>query len=298
MRFSVVTTVFNGEDFIERAVESVVSQVFKDYEYIIVDNGSTDATGEKLKILCKKYSDYGIKIVSVSQNLGIGGGRNHGAKFAKGEYICFLDADDLWYDSKLLEVERSIQGTNYDVICHWEHHVCGSKMTEGKYRDVNNNDAYLDFLTNGNCLSTSAVAVRKNKFCEAGGFSEQLVSGEEDFDCWLRLANTGAVFHMIHKYLGQWIIRNDSASAKVKVHTDAILNMLDSHYAELSRREKDVDIRRIRKNLRARLLCGCGRVLSKNRDKEEGEIYYRKALKENPFYIKAFGGILLNWLHL
>ena len=104
--FSVVTSAYNAQAFILRALESVKNQTEKDYEYIIIDNGSEDDTFAIIKRFAEQNSQMDIKLYHFKENLGISGGRNAGIERSKGKYICFLDADDYWYENKLEEIKR------------------------------------------------------------------------------------------------------------------------------------------------------------------------------------------------
>jgi glycosyltransferase involved in cell wall biosynthesis len=96
---SVVITTFNGKDrgFLGEAVESVLNQTFKDFELIIVDDGSSDNT----KSFCKKYLKNRNVRYFFQENRGVSAARNLGIKKSSGEYVAFLDDDDVWSPRKL-----------------------------------------------------------------------------------------------------------------------------------------------------------------------------------------------------
>jgi len=95
---SIVIPMYNAQDYIEETVQSVISQSYQDWEMIIVNNASTDRSIE----LIEKIEDPRIRVITLSQNSGgPAKPRNEGVKDAKGEYIAFLDADDLWTPDKL-----------------------------------------------------------------------------------------------------------------------------------------------------------------------------------------------------
>jgi glycosyltransferase involved in cell wall biosynthesis len=117
---SVVTAVYNGEEFIADCIESVIAQTYSDWEYIIVDDGSTDGTE---RIVAGYLSDKRILYIK-QENSGCSNARNRGIASAKGDYIAVLDADDLFYPQKLekqVEYMKSAPacialGSNADVI--------------------------------------------------------------------------------------------------------------------------------------------------------------------------------------
>ena len=100
MQVSIITCVYNMEQYLERCISSVLSQSFDDYELILINDGSTDKTG----LICKKWADEDERIKYISKdNEGLGASRNLGIQLAKGEYVAFLDADD-WLDPYFLEL--------------------------------------------------------------------------------------------------------------------------------------------------------------------------------------------------
>lgn len=113
-RFTIIICCYNVEDYISRAIDSVLSQNYKNYELVIADDCSTDNTME----VVKKYSNEQIKIVKTPKNTGTAGGtRNEGLKIANGEYIIFLDGDDKLYDENVLgEIDKIIGQDTPDIV--------------------------------------------------------------------------------------------------------------------------------------------------------------------------------------
>lgn len=294
--FSVITSAYNAQDFILTALNSVKAQEEADYEYIVVDNGSNDNTLKLIACFIAENPQMNIRLVHFDVNQGISGGRNAGLEKALGQYVCFLDADDYWYANKLSSVKEAIENNKgYNVFCHWENHVENQSSVLGAYRDVDNRDAYRDLLFNGNCLSTSAMTIETTLIKESGGFSIKLVMGEEDYDCWLRLARNGARFYMIKKPLGVWLIRQDSISSKHIKHTYAVIDMLQPHYdCFLAYTENKLLAKKMRRRTKARNLCGCGRAVSLAGDRKTGSELYKKAIKADKTFLKAYAGLVLN----
>lgn len=297
--FSVVTSAYNAQDFIRRSVESVINQSYDNYEYIIVDNGSTDET---LTII-KKYEEEFPKIIRVlhlDQNQGISGGRNYGIENAKGDYVCFLDADDFWEEGKLASVDKAIgDHSECNIFCHWEYHLRENVKTIAEYRKVDIANPFCDLLVNGNCLSTSAMSIKKDLLIKTGGFDKNLVSGEEDFDLWLRLTRLGGKIYMIDEPLGYWVIRNDSVSAKFLPHTESVVEVLNKYFGLLCKEMcGDKCILKKWKSTVAGTYCSCGRRLSMRGDRKNAFVMYKKAIATCPSYLKSYAGILLNIIHL
>ena len=115
--FSVVIPTYNHEVFLEKAVKSVLTQTFSDYEIIIIDNYSNDNTENLIKNLNNKN----IKFIKNRNHGIIAKSRNIGIEQSKSEWIAFLDSDDIWRQEKLKVLFNFIKNNNnYDVICNNE----------------------------------------------------------------------------------------------------------------------------------------------------------------------------------
>lgn len=113
MFFSIILPVYNGAHFLPQAIESVLSQTFKDYELIIINDGSTDPTFE----ICQCYSSLDTRIQVVNKkNAGVSVARNKGLDVAKGEYILFIDSDDVLYVDALAMLHRKLIDVPLDYL--------------------------------------------------------------------------------------------------------------------------------------------------------------------------------------
>lgn len=125
-RFSIIIPTYNAGKYIEQCIESVLTQTFKDYELIVIDDCSTD-DGEILKRLQKNPN---IIFDKTPRNLRSGGARNLGIQRAKGEYIIFLDSDDALYDNKTLEkINETIGNDNPDIVYTGFQFIGGENIT-------------------------------------------------------------------------------------------------------------------------------------------------------------------------
>ncbi len=181
---SVVIPVYNGEKTIRETLESLLNQTFKDFEAIVINDGSQDATLD----VVASFKDSRIKVFSYP-NSGPSASRNRGIALASGEYISFLDADDLWTSDKLEAQLQALQAYPEAALAYsWTDFINESNqfLRRGSYINVTG-DVYkhlllTDFLENG-----SNPLVRKKALEEVGEFDESLTHGE-DWDMWLRLA--------------------------------------------------------------------------------------------------------------
>lgn len=181
--FSVIIPSYNRSSLLREALDSVFSQTFTDYEVIVVDDGSTDNTLEILK-------NYGDKIKVLQQrNSGPGAARNHGAKEAKGEFLTFIDSDDIWFPWTL----KILHDVILEKKCSW---IAGSIMRfTGEKIDITKYDKPLEITKYTDYLSASkipywigcgATAFNRTSFIDAGCFNDGKINAE-DSDLWLRL---------------------------------------------------------------------------------------------------------------
>ena len=182
---SVVIPVYNGEKTIRETIESVLNQTFKDFELIAIDDGSTDKTVE----IINRIQNSRIKVFSYP-NAGLSASRNRGIAQAIGEYISFIDADDLWTPDKLEAQLKALQeNPQADVAYSWTDCIdeSGKFLRRGGYITVTGNVyerlLLVDFVEGG-----SNPLIRKHVFTEVGGFDESF-NAVEDWDMWLRLAS-------------------------------------------------------------------------------------------------------------
>lgn len=184
-KVSVVIPAYNAAPFIHRAVDSVLSQTFADFELLVVDDGSSDDT---LRVLAR----YGDRLRALPQrNSGPAAARNHGLSAACGEYVAFLDADDHWLPEKL---ERQVQlmERRPDVgFCSTATAVVNpAGEIVGSWPCRPDAAPFPDVLFTQSSLisgSTSGVLARRKLIESLGGFDETL-RGFEDPDLWIRLS--------------------------------------------------------------------------------------------------------------
>jgi len=179
---SVIIPTHNRWPMLGEAVESVCRQGYKEYELIIVDDGSDDVTAVRLK-------DYGARISVLRQpRKGVASARNLGVCHARGEYLCFLDSDDLWLPRKL-EAQMAFMKAGPGVrICQTEEIWIrnGVRVNPKVKHRKPSGDIFRPSLEL--CLvSPSSVMMTRELFEEVGGFDESLPVCE-DYDLWLRVA--------------------------------------------------------------------------------------------------------------
>jgi glycosyltransferase involved in cell wall biosynthesis len=188
---SVVVPVFDAQQFLPAALESILSQTLSDWELIAIDDGSTDRSLAILRSFAAK--DSRIRIIS-RENRGIERTLNEGIELAGGEFIARMDADDIAMPERLalqLEFMRAhkdvvLLGGGYLLIDSW-----GRELTTRR-PPTNNSDLQKQLLGGQNPFCHSLVIMRRAAVKRVGGYSTDLPAGE-DIDLWLRMGEIGQV---------------------------------------------------------------------------------------------------------
>ena len=178
---SVIIPTYNRYNFIKEALNSVFSQTYKKLEVIVVDDGSTDET-EKIT---GEFPE--IIYLSHKKNMGVAAARNTGIKASSGEFITFLDSDDLWLPEKIeKQVDFFKKNPDYPVVQTEETWIKNGKKVNP--RKIHKKEGgYIFERSLKLCLiSPSAVMMKRELFDEVGLFDENLKAAE-DYDLWLRI---------------------------------------------------------------------------------------------------------------
>ena len=192
---SVIIATKNGGRFLARSIDSIEKQSEKNFEVIIISDGSTDDTVSIAKKLAETRSF--IKIVDLEKNIGPGLARNLAVKEAHGQYIVLLDDDDEWLDKNKIEIQKKFLIENPDYV------LVGADLTEFVSEDGKPLSVFKPKKDDGSIRSriliynqfiTSSVMFRKNAFEKVGGFADMRLA--EDYDLWLRLAQQGKVANL------------------------------------------------------------------------------------------------------
>ncbi|CAD5937884.1 glycosyltransferase [Planktothrix agardhii] len=181
---SVIIPAYNAEKTIEETIYSVLNQTFFDLELIVINDGSKDSTLE----IISKFTEPRLKVFSYP-NSGANYARNRGLEKASGEYISFIDADDLWTPDKLeLQLKALQENPEAKVAYSWTNCIDeSSKFLRQGGRVIINGDAYLHLLVANFLENGSNPLIHRDAFATVGKFDESLEAGQ-DHDMWLRLA--------------------------------------------------------------------------------------------------------------
>ena len=192
MMFSIIIPLYNKEKFLFETLRSVELQTYKDFEVIIVDDSSTDNSFNIAKTFEK---DKRFKVYT-KLNGGVSDARNFGIEKAVGQYICFLDADDIWDSSYLQEVYRLIKKyPDYDVFClgysSFNNVIKDAHVKYNLRKYIKTDDAVIDFfrysvLRKGSIALTSAVVISRSLIESKQLKFKTGCSMGEDVDFWVR----------------------------------------------------------------------------------------------------------------
>jgi glycosyltransferase involved in cell wall biosynthesis len=303
---SVIIPAYNCARFIGEALESVYKQTYKNWEIVIIDDGSKDKTNDALSPHMDKIKYF------YQNNKGTAAARNAGVERARGELIAFLDNDDYWLPKKLEIQVRAIQ--NFPDVC--------LAFTDGKSFDRSGplSDSLMPIhfrdwikchkkgdsifikgwifkeLLLGNVISSAtSVLIRKKCFTDIGGFDEE-ISISDDYDLYLRLARFYPIC-IIKKCLYMWRYREDSQSG----HWDIRMQRWKRASIQVLEKNKDIVPPALRYEYR-RSLTGlywkCGWFYFwKNQFKESRQMLIR-CLRYNAGHVKAFFYLLATYLPL
>jgi glycosyltransferase involved in cell wall biosynthesis len=182
-RVSVIIPTYNRAGLVQEAVASVLAQTCRDFELLVVDDGSTDGTLEALA----PYTGQ-IKVLPLPWRRGVSAARNAGIAAARGEWLAFLDSDDLWLPEKLAR-QMALMAANPQFLLSQTEETWvrrGVRVNPPRSHQKEGGRIFLRSLER--CLvSPSAVVLHRRLLEEHGGFDEDLPAAE-DYDLWLRLS--------------------------------------------------------------------------------------------------------------
>lgn len=287
---SVVITAFNKGDFIGETLGSVFEQSLKDFECILVDDGSTDNTREK----CSLISDSRFKYVFQKHSGLPACARNHGLSLAAGKFIALLDGDDIWKKDKLKTCIDALE-TNPNISLVWHNMLILYEQDTVRVTDhyFESGDFYRSLLLRGNCIIPSAVVFRREIFSNDGfKFSEAVnLRAIEDYEFWLQLSPRYN-FKLIPEVLGAYRVTESGIYlGDIDTNTANMLSLLERHFANLS--DKSEKLIRIMDKRRSSVMCGAGRMHQHKKCFKSSRKWYTYALHAYRFNFKALAGYIL-----
>ena len=233
--FSVVIPTYNRAAKLQRALESLAGQTCRDFEVLVCDDGSDDGTREVVAAFADRFQ---LVYLWEKNWGGPARPRNRGIAVARGEWVCFLDADDWWYPKKLETVLAKLGVA--DLIYH-DFDVQGDSGPHqvGKRSRQLKPPVFVDLMTVGCSLVTSSVCVRRSLLEKAGGFAEEReLIAIEDYDLWLRISRLTENFLHIPGPLGVYWVDDANISTFSEKYISREINLSGRYLGYLPPRER------------------------------------------------------------
>jgi glycosyltransferase involved in cell wall biosynthesis len=255
---SVIIPAWNAEKFIGETLESVFAQTWPHVEVIVVDDGSTDGTADVVHGLLKAKANSSIPLKLIRQkNKGPSGARNEGLRAAKGDFVAFLDADDLWFP-ETLEKLVGFAGNHPDLPLifgdagsfdcdgirfesFFEKH--GRPPTNERGVVVN----ALEKILEGNFILTGALLIRRECLSNVGLFEEEISYGE-DAELWVRIVLSHSIGCIDHRLMMRRIHESNLSQSQAKFYDTKILIL------KKLKKQSGLEIKRQRVDLNRHLL--------------------------------------------
>ncbi|KKQ24790.1 MAG: Glycosyl transferase family 2 [Candidatus Roizmanbacteria bacterium GW2011_GWC2_37_13] len=228
-KVTVIISAFNHESYVSETIKSILDQTFRDFELIVVDNGSTDST---YKII-KSFFDPRLKVFRIRKNIGFGYALNFCLKKSQGEYVSLFSSDDIAIPTKL---EKQVQYLNshseVDAVFSLAQlidendHILEKNYYENVFNQKNKTRyQWLNyFFNNGNCICFPTALIKKSIY-EKIGYENERLAQLHDFDLWVRLCLKTEIY-ILQQKLVKFRIRSDNKN----VSADTLDNKIRSMY--------------------------------------------------------------------
>jgi glycosyltransferase involved in cell wall biosynthesis len=275
-RVTIIMPAYNAAETIGDSIESVLQQTYRNWELIVIDDCSTDKTFE----IVQSYSNTQIKLLRLEENKGISAARNAGVREASGEYIAFLDSDDLWLPKKL-EIQIIYHRANPSCMISHTAFIAfhgkkkGSKLWRQKFVCAKRKRGnLLPLLYYNTIVATLTVMMRRSLFMDLGGFDIE-IHGCEDLDLWIRIAQNGYQFGYINEILGRYRTNPGGISKNVSKYRRTVRKYIKG---------KIIDNTMIPPSVKKRAIAGYyvmfGRLYEKRGDHRLARKYYIASFKQ------------------
>jgi glycosyltransferase involved in cell wall biosynthesis len=280
---SVVIATFNCAKFLGDALNSVLVQTFKDCEVLIVDDGSTDETKE---IVDRYFKDGRLRYIYIDHK-GQAFAKNRGIREARGEFVAFLDADDIWIPTKL-EKQVPLFSQHQIGLVYGRRSLINEHGYEKPFihPKFHRGDA-LESIFIENYVCFSSAMVRKSVLDEVGMFDEQLKMGI-DYDLWIRLA-ARYKFDYVDEVLVKYRIWGGQLSQKTGLRLETAWHIMDKALKDDEIRAK-LSKRAIREAT-AMTYCTTGNWYAESGDVGKAVRNYISSLQTYPLYMNSLKGI-------
>ncbi len=181
-KISVVMPVYNSEKYLREAIDSILTQTYTDFEFIIIDDGSLDSSAE----IVRSYTDPRIRFYINEKNMGVAATLNRGLELATGEYIARMDSDDISLPERFEKQVRYLDAHETVVVCATGIRLFGSQT--GVRRFSSSHEQLKVDLLFGCCFAHPTVMLRSSVFRKEGYRYDESYSKMEDYDLWVRIS--------------------------------------------------------------------------------------------------------------
>jgi glycosyltransferase involved in cell wall biosynthesis len=188
-KITVLMPVYNCELYIQEAVDSILNQTFTDFEFLIIDDASSDSTVS----LIKKYNDPRIQLIEKPINTGYTNSLNLGLQLAKGKYIARMDGDDISLLERFAKQVAFLEANPAVILCGTWYSIIGSDRI---VKVPESHDAIKVALLKGNCLAHPSVMIRKRSLEVFSTVYDVSKEPAEDYDLWVRLVMEGKLYNL------------------------------------------------------------------------------------------------------
>ena len=230
---SIIMTCFNGEKYLKESIASVLRQTYKEWEIIFVDNNSTDQS----KNIILSYDDNRIKYFKLTKTLNLGSVRNFALGKSAGEYITFLDVDDIWYKFKLeKQIEKfnkekhiDILYTNYYKLINNQKEKIKKKLFKGKCQDK----IIISYINGKPLTAWLTLMIRKSVLIKLDYHFDKKLHIASDFDLIIRLSKF-CIFDYLDDFHCGYRIHDQSESKNKKKEITELFYIINKYKKDSS----------------------------------------------------------------
>lgn len=269
---SVIIPTYNRVHLLKDTVQSVRNQTFRDFEIIVVDDGSSDGTAEWLK----EQQDL---VVITQRNAGIATSRNNGAAAARGSWLAFLDHDDVWAEDKLAVQVKFIKENPEVALVAARHVRLGRRFKAPRSPSWLKGDLFVKAYSES-FIHTSSVMIRKDVFEKIGGFPTRYRFADE-FDVWLKISHDYPIAYVDLPLVFIRFYESNTSHNRIGVRTDTYDILMKNH-----------DPERIPKKVFLRTLSdhdiSFGRAYVGTGDLREALKWFRQSVRRTPFRLRSW----------
>lgn len=207
---SIITTVYNAEKYLHELISSIIDQTYSNFEFIVVDDCSTDNSYSILKKYQKQ--DSRIKLIKNEHNHKQAYSRNLAINMANGKYIAFIDADDIAHLNRLqIQLNFIEQNPDVDVCGSYYYLFNGNNFKFKQTPPITHDEIECHMRLFGNCIAFPSVML-KTDIIKEFMFNEKMLGNAEDYELWIRMLDNNVKFYNIPEYLLYYRIHNSQSS--------------------------------------------------------------------------------------